>query len=86
MSPIRHRRPISLSLLSLDLPTAASIETSATIYENERDRFHILLAEPAVKAVCHGGQKGVTDKLGVRGFITEDQDMEPAITLVLEEG
>ncbi|TAD78977.1 MAG: hypothetical protein EA001_05650 [Oscillatoriales cyanobacterium] len=51
MPSIRHRRPVSLSLLALDLPTSASVETAATIYENDCDRFHILLAEPALNAI-----------------------------------
>lgn len=48
---VHHRRPISLSLLALDLPVAVAVDTSATLYQRERDRFHILLAEPVVRGM-----------------------------------
>ncbi len=38
-----HRRPICLSLISTDLPICSTLETAATLYQRDRDRFHILL-------------------------------------------
>ena len=43
-----HRKPVSLSLVSTDLPVWSAIETAATIYQKDRDRFHLLLSEPAL--------------------------------------
>ena len=43
-----HRKPVCLSLLSTDLPVWSVIETAATVYQKDQDRFHILLTEPAI--------------------------------------
>lgn len=37
-----HRRPICLSLISTDLPICSSIETAATLYQKDKQRFHLL--------------------------------------------
>jgi hypothetical protein len=42
-----HRKPVSLSLVSTDLPIWSVLETSATLYQKDRDRFHLLMTEPA---------------------------------------
>ena len=39
----QNRLPVSLSLLSTDLPLLTSIETEAVIQQNSPDKFHILL-------------------------------------------
>lgn len=44
----QHRRPVSLSLMSFDLPLWSVVETSATLYEKDSNRFHILLTEPSI--------------------------------------
>lgn len=44
-----HRRPVSLSLISTDLPLWSVLETAATLYPRDRDRFHLLLHEPAIQ-------------------------------------
>jgi hypothetical protein len=41
-----HRQPVSLSLISTDLPIGSVVETSGTLYQKDRDRFHLLLTEP----------------------------------------
>ncbi|MFP4120463.1 hypothetical protein [Coleofasciculus sp.] len=41
-----HRLPVCLSVVSTDLPIWFTIETAATLYQKERDRFHLLLREP----------------------------------------
>jgi hypothetical protein len=41
-----HRRPVCLSLVSTDLPIWSTVETAATLYQKDRDRFHLLLSEP----------------------------------------
>ena len=38
-----HRRPVCLSVFSTDLPILSTIETSATLYQKDVDRFHLLL-------------------------------------------
>ena len=43
-----HRRPVSLCLLSTDLPILSTLETAATLYQKDRHRFHLLLNQPLV--------------------------------------
>lgn len=43
-----HRKPVCLSLVSTDLPIWSAIETTATLYQKDRDRFHLLLTEPTI--------------------------------------
>jgi hypothetical protein len=43
-----HRKPVSLSLISTDLPVWSLVETAATLYQKDRKQFHILLHEPAI--------------------------------------
>lgn len=43
-----HRKPVCLSLVSTDLPIWSVVETAATLYQKDRDRFHLLLSEPAI--------------------------------------
>jgi hypothetical protein len=42
-----HRRPVCLSLVSTNLPVWSTVETAATLYQKDRERFHLLLSEPA---------------------------------------
>lgn len=42
-----HRKPVCLSLMSLDLPVLSTVETAATLYQKDQERFHLLLSEPA---------------------------------------
>ena len=44
-----HRKPVCLSLVSTDLPIWSVLETSATLYQKDRERFHLLLTEPTIK-------------------------------------
>jgi len=44
-----QRKPVSLSLISTDLPIWSMVETAATLYHKDRDQFHILLHEPVIK-------------------------------------
>ncbi|HEY9625973.1 MAG TPA: hypothetical protein V6C84_01610 [Coleofasciculaceae cyanobacterium] len=45
----QHHKFVCLSLTSFDLPIGSTLETSATLYQKESDRFHILLTEPLVE-------------------------------------
>lgn len=45
---IAHRRPVCLSLLSTDLPILSTIETAATLYQKDREKFHLLLDRPQI--------------------------------------
>ncbi|MBW4518220.1 MAG: hypothetical protein KME16_00610 [Scytolyngbya sp. HA4215-MV1] len=44
-----HRMPITLSLVSTDLPIGCGIETVGTLYQKDTERFHLLLTEPHTK-------------------------------------
>jgi hypothetical protein len=44
-----HRRPVCLSLVSTDLPLWSVIETAATLYQKDQERFHLLLTEPPIQ-------------------------------------
>lgn len=41
-----HCRPVCLSLISTDLPIWSVVETAATLYQKDTERFHLLLTEP----------------------------------------
>lgn len=41
-----HRKPVCLSLISTDLPILSVVETAATLYQKDTDRFHLLLTAP----------------------------------------
>jgi hypothetical protein len=43
-----QRKPVCLSLVSTDLPIWSVVETSATLYQKDRLRFHLLLTEPGL--------------------------------------
>ncbi|GAB1542892.1 hypothetical protein NUACC21_55660 [Scytonema sp. NUACC21] len=43
-----YHKPLCLSLISVDLPVESVIETAATLYKKDRNRFHILLTAPPV--------------------------------------
>ncbi|MGL5083287.1 MAG: hypothetical protein ACRC8A_17535 [Microcoleaceae cyanobacterium] len=43
-----YRKPVSLSLVSIDLPVRSLIETAATVYQRNQEQFHLLLHEPGV--------------------------------------
>jgi hypothetical protein len=43
-----HRRPVSLCLISTDLPILSTLETAATLYQKDRQWFHLLLNQPPV--------------------------------------
>ncbi|MGG6293485.1 hypothetical protein ACQ4M4_03590 [Leptolyngbya sp. AN02str] len=47
-----HRRPVCFSLISLDMPLISVVETAATLYEKEGDRFHLLLTEPPIHDIA----------------------------------
>jgi len=40
-----HRRPVCLSLISTDLPIWSTVETAATLYQKDEQRFHLLLKD-----------------------------------------
>lgn len=41
-----HCIPVYLSLISTDLPIWSVVETAATLYQKDTERFHLLIAEP----------------------------------------
>jgi hypothetical protein len=44
-----QRKPVCLSLISTDLPVWSVVETAATLYQKDSDRFHLLLTAPHQK-------------------------------------
>jgi len=40
--------PVCLSLVSTDLPIWSTVETAATLYQKDQERFHLVLREPAL--------------------------------------
>lgn len=42
------RKPVCLSIVSTDLPVWSTIETAGTLYQKDKERFHLLLTEPAI--------------------------------------
>lgn len=57
-----HRKSVSLSLISTDLPILSVLETAATLYQKDRDRFHLLLTAPPIKN-CQETNLNSEDKL-----------------------
>lgn len=45
----QHHTPVCLSLSAYDLPIWSIVETNATLYQREPDRFHLLLTEPLIQ-------------------------------------
>lgn len=43
-----YRKPVCLSLSSADLPFWSGLETMATLYQKDCDRYHLVLTEPVV--------------------------------------
>ncbi len=41
-----YHKPVSLALVSTDLPIWSVVETAGTLYQKDADRFHLLLTEP----------------------------------------
>jgi hypothetical protein len=44
----QYRKPVYLSIVSTDLPVWSDVQAIATIYQRDRERFHLLLTEPKV--------------------------------------
>jgi len=44
-----HRKPVCLSLISTDLAFGSMVETVATLYQKDRERFDLLLKEPPLQ-------------------------------------
>lgn len=60
----QHRKPVCLSLVSFDLPIWSIVETEATLYQKDQERFHLLLTEPLVQdfqAPSEQGQKAIAN-------------------------
>jgi hypothetical protein len=40
-----HRKPVYLSFISIDLPIWSTIETTAFLYQKDKEKFHLLLSQ-----------------------------------------
>jgi hypothetical protein len=47
----QHRKPICLSFMSYDLPLWSVVETDATLYQKDLEKFHVLLTEPLIQDI-----------------------------------
>jgi hypothetical protein len=56
----QHHTPVCLSLAAYDLPIWSIVETNATLYQREPDRFHLLLTEPLIQEVQTAGTHSLT--------------------------
>lgn len=45
----QHHTPVCLSVAAYDLPLWSIVETNATLYQSEPERFHLLLTEPLIQ-------------------------------------
>jgi hypothetical protein len=50
----QHHKPVSLSFAAFDLPLWSIVQTNATLYQREPERFHLLLTEPLVQEYRQG--------------------------------
>jgi hypothetical protein len=75
-----HRKPVLLSLISTDLPVWSVLEAAATLYQKDRDRFHLLLTAPPVKS--HGvlNDRNQEDTLTLRKPSSVDSNQKPINT------
>jgi hypothetical protein len=53
----QHHTPVCLSVAAYDLPLWSIVETNATLYQREPERFHLLLTEPLIQDFQETGQK-----------------------------
>lgn len=52
----QHHTPVCLSVAAYDLPLWSIVETNATLYQREPERFHLLLTEPLIQDIQDPGQ------------------------------
>ncbi len=70
----QHRRFVSLSIVSTDLPVWSDVQAIATLYQRDQQRFHLLLTEPKVAA---GDQQ--CDRLILQNQPTQNQPSTPRL-------
>ncbi|NJR65326.1 MAG: hypothetical protein HC772_08410 [Leptolyngbyaceae cyanobacterium CRU_2_3] len=63
----QHHCPVCLSLTSFDLPIWSILETNATLYQKDGDRFHLLLTEPLVQDIQPFSQRIAAWEASVNG-------------------
>ena len=56
---LTHHKTVSLSYMALDLPLWSVVEASATLYEKDSERYHLLLPEPALEGYVPAGAGAV---------------------------
>ncbi|MEB3214653.1 MAG: hypothetical protein VKN72_00110 [Nostocales cyanobacterium 94392] len=49
-----QRKHVSLSIMSTDLPVESVVESTATLYQKDNQRFHLLLNAPPIKTWQEG--------------------------------
>lgn len=69
-----HRKPVCLSLISTDLPFWSVVETAGTLYQKDRDRFHLLLTAPPL-ITCEVG-----NSLNSEDIYAENYSNPPSLT------
>ena len=55
-----HHKPVCLSIISTDLPVWSVVETPATLYQKDSERFHLLLTAPPLIS-CEADNMSTTE-------------------------
>ncbi len=58
----QHHTSVCLSLTAYDLPVWSVVQTDATLYQREPEKFHLLLTEPLIQDPIASGSHLVLDK------------------------
>ncbi len=80
----QHRKPVCLSFMAFDLPIWSVTETAATVYQKDRDQFHILLTEPAVQERAEPAIQGRQRSAPTKDDVLTLAAMQPPRLLWLE--
>ncbi len=56
-----HHKPVCLSIISTDLPVWSVVETPATLYQKDTEKFHLLLTAPPLIS-CEAGNISTNGK------------------------
>jgi len=71
-----HHKSICLSFLSTDLPIWSGLETTATLFQKDQERFHLVLTEPALSEL--GGDRAAPT---MTPSGSQDRAIAPTITI-----
>ncbi|KAF3885221.1 MULTISPECIES: hypothetical protein [Nostocales] len=85
----QYRKTVCLSLISVDLPIYSVVETAATLYQKDRNRFHLLLSEPPVNNLDSENINSLTQEDSVESSNNNQQwwmEMAPEQAIMTIQG